>query len=170
MDTFQAIQSVFVPEQPSPAPIRLASPATAGNALVVVANVEAKDSVLSVTDNAGNTYAPVQNFRWTWDDAGRSFAQEIFYCPEVSGAPNSVTVTTADGGNVEVRISELGGFKADLEITLQARATSEWTVDSAQAIAVAAVAVQASLLTDLSPVVLPQPEPPTKPGPAEGKQ
>jgi hypothetical protein len=143
MDLLQAIQSVFAPSQPSPAVVKIVAPVP-GNSLVVVCNVDAKDSA-SVTDDAGNVYTEIQNYRWTWEDLGQTFAQQVFYLTSVSGVPTTITVTTENKGNVETGVHELQGFKTSLEITLQARASADFLADPVQAFAVATVAVAAEI-------------------------
>jgi hypothetical protein len=82
---------------------------TAGNFLIVSGTIARPAGTLSISDTAGNTYIPVTT---PVTDANQATTSYLWYVPVCKGGVNSVTLTPASAGALEIHVSEWSGVSA----------------------------------------------------------
>jgi hypothetical protein len=79
---------------------------TAGNFLIVSGTIARPAGTLSISDTAGNTYIPVVT---SVTDTNQDVTSYLWYVPSCKGGGNTVTLTPAIAGALEVHVSEWSG-------------------------------------------------------------
>ena len=82
---------------------------TAGNFLIVSGTIARPAGTLSISDTAGNSYIPVTT---PVTDANQDTTSYLWYVPVCKGGVNSVTLTPASAGALEIHVSEWSGVSA----------------------------------------------------------
>ena len=96
----------------------LLSPTGMGNLLVIyVVPGSSQPGTISVTDTGGNVYTPVTS---TLTTGQCGIAQEFFYSANIAGGNDTITVTTANTGDMAVAVMEYSGIATRNPLDVQA--------------------------------------------------
>ena len=97
---------------------------TAGNFVLVSGTIARPSGTLSISDTLGNTYVPVTV---PITDANQSVTSYLWYVPSCKGGANTVTLTPAVAGALEIHVSEWSGVSSTYPLDVFASATGTGT-------------------------------------------
>ena len=100
---------------------------TAGNFLIVSGTIARPSGSLSVSDTLGNTYLPVSS---PVTDSAQNVTSYLWYVPSCKGGANTVTLTPAVAGALEIHVSEWSGISATNPVDTFASAVGTGTTAS----------------------------------------
>jgi hypothetical protein len=93
---------------------------TAGDFLIVSGTIARPAGTLSISDTAGNSYIPVTT---PVTDTNQDVTSYLWYVPSCKGGANTVTLTPAVAGALEIHVSEWSGVSTTYPVDAFASAT-----------------------------------------------
>ncbi|MBB5330926.1 galactose oxidase-like domain-containing protein [Tunturiibacter gelidoferens] len=106
-------------------------PNTAGDFLLVSGSIARPAGTLTISDTSGNTYTPVTT---PVTDTNQNVTSYLWYVPSCKGGANTVTLTPATAGALEVHVSEWSGISSTYPVDVFASAAGAGTTASSRAV------------------------------------
>jgi Domain of unknown function (DUF1929)/Bacterial Ig domain/Glyoxal oxidase N-terminus/Carboxypeptidase regulatory-like domain/SdrD B-like domain/Kelch motif len=100
---------------------------TAGNFIIVSGTIARPSGTLSISDTAGNTYLPVAA---PVTDSNQNVTSYLWYVPSCKGGANTVKLTPAVAGALEIHVSEWTGISTTYPVDVFASAAGSGTAAS----------------------------------------
>jgi hypothetical protein len=99
-------------------------PNTAGDFLLVSGTIAHPAGTLTISDTLGNIYTPVTT---PATDTNQNVTSYLWYVPNCKGGANTVTLTPATAGALEIHVSEWSGISSTYPVDVFASATGTGT-------------------------------------------